>query len=69
MEKLSLTPTSGGAGAAAVMRKGSGGAIIPTEVIDQLQADQDQEYRKNFSNRKFAMICHTNWGVSVFMVG
>jgi hypothetical protein len=32
-------------------RKGSGGSSS-VDIIDQLQADSDPEYRKNFLNRK-----------------
>ena len=36
-------------------RKGSGSTVLTgssIDIIDQLQADQDPEYRKNFKNRK-----------------
>lgn len=55
MEKHSTTPTSSGGGAHGAFRKGSGGSILgaaSSDITDQLNADQDPEYRKNFLNRK-----------------
>jgi hypothetical protein len=44
------TPTASTGG----IRKGSGAsALVSPDIIDQLLADQDPEYRKSFVNRKY----------------